>query len=155
MHQIDSSLWVSTVRILVIRYIMLTTSPEKSDIFSCACHHFFTLPSFVCAFPRCRARYNTNMPLTVHSNQGASLVHSNKGASLVRWNEGAPLLHWNKRAPLVHWNKARHGGGFHRSRKILGYNVEWFGPQEGSLYHFILKQKIFCFKIFLKCSRKT
>ena len=45
----------------------------------------------------------------------------------------------------------RHGGGFHRSRKILGHNREWFGPQEGLLYHFIPKQKFLHFKIFLEC----
>ena len=47
----------------------------------------------------------------------------------------------------------RHGGGFHRSRKILGHDGERFGPQEGLLYHFIPKQKFYYFKIFLKCRK--
>ena len=57
---------------------------------------------------------------------------------------------------LYEWfitNKTRHGGGFHRSRKMLGHNGEWFGPQEGLLYHFIPKQKFFYFKIFFKCCK--
>jgi len=36
----------------------------------------------------------------------------------------------------LHIVLSRHGGGFHRSRKILGHNGEWFGLQEGLLYHF-------------------
>ena len=49
----------------------------------------------------------------------------------------------------------RHGGGFHRLGKILGHNGEWFGAQEGLLYHFILKRKKKIFKIFLKNAVKS
>ena len=50
-------------------------------------------------------------------------------------------------------DSARHGGGFHRSRKMLGHDGEWFGLQEGLLYPFIVKRKKFCFKIFFKSTK--
>ena len=48
---------------------------------------------------------------------------------------------------------ARYGGGFHRSRKMLGHDGEWFGLQGDLFYHLVLKRKKFPFKIFFKSTK--
>ena len=48
---------------------------------------------------------------------------------------------------------ARYGRGFHRSRKMLGHDGEWFGLQGSLFYHLVLKRKKFPFKIFFKSTK--
>ena len=47
----------------------------------------------------------------------------------------------------------RYGRGFHRSRKMLGHDGEWFGLQGSLFYHLVSKRKKFPFKIFFKSTK--
>ena len=74
--------------------------------------------------------------------------------ALWKWHRwmfvGKSLQKWRN---LRESSKHATGEAFIGQEKILGYNVEWLGPQEGLLYPFIPKRKFFCFKIFLNCRK--
>ena len=57
-----------------------------------------------------------------------------------------PGLKFKGKNEKVNDDRPCYGGGFHRSRKMLGHYGEWFGLQEGLFYHFVPKRKKFCFK---------